>query len=335
MLCIKCGKPLADGTKFCTACGTPQDQGQAPAPEPQQPPAPKPEPPQTPAPKPEPPQAPVPKPVSPAPAKVGPSGSMIGLLAAIAILAVAAIVLLVFLLRGGSENGSDPLTQTDPAASLTAEDGVSAAQPTDLPIDAPFDVSIMSGTYYCAQEAGSTLELYGSGDQLSIYKTYYGSADVSTLIEAPSGPSFTINYGGRLIEFYFSASGQSVTVTEGGYSSIFTTDGDRNWVVDATERSPDPSPAPRGYIPPPATQDIPDSDLYPLSEEEVKLIRNEIYARHGYSFTMDKFRDYFGQKDWYFEDPSVNASTFGTEQMNDYERSNVDVIKAYEEKMGW
>ncbi len=311
MFCTKCGKPLAEGAKFCTACGAPP--GQEPAPQP------------TPAPAPQPasePRASVP--VSPVPARRGPGGGMIALIAAIAVLAAAAIGLLVFLLLGKDDV---------PPALQTADPGISADAPTDLPIDAAYDVSIMDGTYYCAQEAGSTLELYSAEGQLSIYKTYYGSADVSTLIEAPAGPNFTINYGGRIIEFYYSASGQSVTVTEGGYSSIFTTDGDRNWVIDATIS--DPFQDPNGYILPTDTQYITESDLYPFSEEEVKLIRNEIYARHGYSFTMEKFRDYFNGKNWYFENPSVNVNTFGTDQMNDYERANVDVIKAYEEKMGW
>ncbi len=304
MFCTKCGKPLADGAKFCTACGAPQGQEPESAPQP----------------------APTPVPVSPVPAKRGMGVGMIALIAAIAVLAVTAIALLVFLLLGQDDV---------PSALQTSDPGVCADAPTDLPIDAAYDVSVMNGTYYCAQEAGSTLELYSQGDQLSIYKTYYGSVDVSTLIDAPAGPSFTINYGGRLIEFYYASSGRSVTVTEGGYSNIFTTDGDRNWVVDATERSPDPFQDPDAYILDTDSRYIAESDLYPFSEEEVKLIRNEIYARHGYSFTLDKFRDYFGEKSWYREDPAVNVNTFGTEQMNDYERANVDVIKAYEEKMGW
>ncbi len=314
MFCTKCGKPLSDNAKFCTACGAPQDPGKAPVSE-------------RPAPAPAPTPTPYADPYA-APRKKRLSGGMIALIVAGVVVLLASIVLLgLFLLGviGGGSDGDVPAPGPD----------VPAAAPTDQPIDAAYDISLMDGTYYCAQEAGSTLELYSQGEQLSIYKTSYGSVDVSTLIDAPTGPNFTINYGGRLIEFYYSASGQSVTVTEAGYSSIFTTDGDRNWVVDATEGMPDPFNDPNGYILPTDTQYITESDLYPFSEEEVKLIRNEIYARHGYSFTMDKFRDYFNEKSWYFENPSVNADTFGTEQMNDYERANVDVIKAYEEKMGW
>lgn len=306
MFCTKCGKPLAEGAAFCTACGAPAPAwNSAPAPAPRPAPAP----------------APVPTPVPVSAPKKRLSGGMIGLIVAIVILAVAAVALLVFLLLGKDKDAG-------PSQSAAPAD-----EATQLP--AAYNVSDMDGTYYCAQEAGSTLELYSQGDQLSIYKTYYGSVDVSTLIDAPAGPNFTINYGGRLIEFYYSASGRSVTVTEGGFSSIFTTDGDRNWVVDATEDVGDPFQDPNAYILPTDTQYITEADLYPFSEEEVKLIRNEIYARHGYSFTMDKFRNYFNTKNWYFENPSVNVNTFGTDQMNDYERANVDVIKAYEEKMGW
>lgn len=303
MFCTKCGKPMAEDADFCTACGAPASaRSSAPAPKP----------------------ASVPVPVS-APKKHL-SGGMIGLIVGIVVLSVATIVLLVFLLLGTDRDA-------EPSQSAAAESAEPAGETVQLP--AAYDVSAMDGTYYCAQEAGSTLELYSQGDELSIYKTYHGSVDISTLIQAPQSPNFIIDYGGRRVEFYYSASGRSVTVTEGGYSSIFTTDGDQNWVVDATERSPDPFQDPDAYILPTDSQYITERDLYPFSEEEVKLIRNEIYARYGYSFTMDKFRDYFNTKNWYVENPSVNVNTFGAEQMNDYERANVDVIKAYEEKMGW
>lgn len=89
------------------------------------------------------------------------------------------------------------------------------------------------------------------------------------------------------------------------------------------------------YILPTDTQYITEYDLYGLTKEEVVLARNEIYARYGYSFQSENIRVYFAAQPWYHEDTSINANTFGTAQMNDYERANLKTIQQYEKDMGW
>lgn len=323
MFCTKCGKELKDGSRFCTGCGAALGGAPTPAPAP----AP------TPVPTPPPAPTPVPPPVSytPAVGKKKMSGGVIALIVAVAVLAVAAVVLTVVLVLGNGKNSARTDLPNDPAAT----DAFGAIDAPDVLPAGSFDADDMDGEYYCAQETGSTLELDVSDGQLSIYKTRYGNLDVSTLIPVPSSNRFTINYGGRLIEFFYSPSGESVTVSESGESTLFTEDGDHAWIIDAAPQVTDPFTDPNGYILPTDSQYITEADLYPFTEEQVKLIRNEIYARHGYSFTMEKFEDYFEEKNWYHEDPNVNVNTFGTQNMNQYERANIDTIKAYEEMMGW
>lgn len=89
------------------------------------------------------------------------------------------------------------------------------------------------------------------------------------------------------------------------------------------------------YILPTDTQYITSVELMQLNKEEVVLARNEIYARHGYSFQSENIRTYFEGKSWYHANPNVNASTFGTAQMNDIERANLETIQQYEKDMGW
>lgn len=316
MFCPKCGKEWKDGARFCSGCGAAMSETQSAAPAATD----------TPAPAPTPVRAAV-----PVVSKKRLGGGAIALIVGSAVLLVAAIAIALYFFV--FDPGSQSVSGWVPGMPVGA-DGASPS-PSDEILTGSFDISLMDGTYYCAQEAGSTLELHVEEEQLSIYKTYLGAMDISTLIPLPSGPNFTINYGGRLIEFYYSTSGQSVTVSESGYSSMFTLDGDRSWVIDATQDAQDPFSDPKGYILPTDSQYITEADLYPFNEEEVKLIRNEIYARHGYSFTMEKFREYFNSKSWYTENPNVNAQTFGTDQMNEFERANVHTIKAYEEAMGW
>lgn len=72
------------------------------------------------------------------------------------------------------------------------------------------------------------------------------------------------------------------------------------------------------------------SDLYGYSQEQVALIRNEIYARHGYIFQTEPYKSYFSSKEWYSPNPYFNESVF-----NIIEKTNKDFIVEYEKSMGW
>lgn len=67
-------------------------------------------------------------------------------------------------------------------------------------------------------------------------------------------------------------------------------------------------------------------DLENLSAEELRLMRSEIYARHGYSFKEKDMRFYFENKDWY-----MPMSTDVREDLTDIETQNIDLIYEYEE----
>ena len=54
--------------------------------------------------------------------------------------------------------------------------------------------------------------------------------------------------------------------------------------------------------------------------------RNEIYARHGYSFQTEAYRKYFQSKSWYRE------GGFSTGDLNSIEWYNMELIKQMEEK---
>jgi hypothetical protein len=54
-------------------------------------------------------------------------------------------------------------------------------------------------------------------------------------------------------------------------------------------------------------------------------MRNEIFARHGYSFKKAEYRDIFEKYDWY-----VPVSTNVEGELNQIERANVTKIKEYE-----
>ncbi|MGL6104863.1 YARHG domain-containing protein [Romboutsia sp.] len=80
---------------------------------------------------------------------------------------------------------------------------------------------------------------------------------------------------------------------------------------------------------------IPDSDIRYLTvevlssydRETLGYIRNEIYARHGYIFKTEKYRQYFGSMLWYFPNQYVKGDF---SYLNDVEKYNVELIKSLE-----
>lgn len=66
-----------------------------------------------------------------------------------------------------------------------------------------------------------------------------------------------------------------------------------------------------------------EEDIKDKTKHELRIMRNEIYARHGYIFKDPILRDYFMQKSWY--KPTTISVTF-----NDIEQYNVRFIQQYE-----
>lgn len=68
------------------------------------------------------------------------------------------------------------------------------------------------------------------------------------------------------------------------------------------------------------------ADVAFLTDEELRLARNEIYARHGYIFKDEELSAYFMAKDWYV--PTTTEVTDA--ELNEYEIANRDLIKEIE-----
>ncbi|GHS94383.1 hypothetical protein FACS1894207_2490 [Bacteroidia bacterium] len=68
-----------------------------------------------------------------------------------------------------------------------------------------------------------------------------------------------------------------------------------------------------------------ESDLRGLSKWDLRILRNEIYARHGYIFKSKDLREYFSAQDWY--QPQYNDVSH---LLNKIEKQNVEFIKRHE-----
>lgn len=80
-----------------------------------------------------------------------------------------------------------------------------------------------------------------------------------------------------------------------------------------------------GMYPEGSNRILENSDLEMMSLRELGVMRNEIFARHGYSFKKAEYRDIFEKYDWY-----VPVSTNVDGELNQIERANVTKIKEYE-----
>ncbi len=78
---------------------------------------------------------------------------------------------------------------------------------------------------------------------------------------------------------------------------------------------------------------VTDTLLDRLSQDEVRILLNALYAHYGYTFTTEKYAQFFSSKTWY---SSRGTSMSDCESMfNDYERKNKETITAYETRKGW
>ncbi len=70
------------------------------------------------------------------------------------------------------------------------------------------------------------------------------------------------------------------------------------------------------------------SDLAGLSSWELKLARNEIYARHGRLFKDSSLQNYFNFCTWY--NGYISPDNFNDDSLNSVEKYNVKMIKKCE-----
>ena len=81
-----------------------------------------------------------------------------------------------------------------------------------------------------------------------------------------------------------------------------------------------------GDYPDASTRYLEVPDVENLLPEQIEMIRNEIYARHGYSFQNLKIRRIFDAKDWY-----IPMSIDIRDELTEIEAHNIDLLYNYEE----
>ena len=78
-----------------------------------------------------------------------------------------------------------------------------------------------------------------------------------------------------------------------------------------------------GYYHITSSRKLTEEDVKGKTKHELRIMRNEIYARHGYIFQNLELREHFMQRPWY--KPTTINVTF-----NDIEEYNIRFIKLHE-----
>lgn len=81
-------------------------------------------------------------------------------------------------------------------------------------------------------------------------------------------------------------------------------------------------------LPDSSSRILSDSEVSVLSKEELRLARNEIYARHGRKFDDVQLQSYFDSKSWY--KGTIDPADFSESMLSEIEKKNIELIKMYE-----
>lgn len=99
------------------------------------------------------------------------------------------------------------------------------------------------------------------------------------------------------------------------------------------EEAPEEEEVSQYFLPTSSSEYLTMSDLEGFSQDDCRMARNELYARHGRRFDDPNLQAYFDALDWY--EGTIEPTDFDESVMNDYEIANRDLIVQYEKDMGY
>lgn len=112
------------------------------------------------------------------------------------------------------------------------------------------------------------------------------------------------------------------------------TNSEQNEQSGSNDRIEEVLSGPHGYILPESdTRYYSENELNALTDYQLYLARNEIYARHGREFKNQDLQNYFKNKDWYTGRYSPDSFD-SIVTLNDFEKKNAAAMLAIEKRRG-
>ncbi len=209
---------------------------------------------------------------------------------------------------------------TSPAVEITP---VSISPPT---------YSITAGQYSVPQY----IKINDNDPNVKIYYTLDGTEPTESSIQYANGEEIKVSSNTTLRSIAVDSDGNKSPVTSADYV-ITESSPDQNSVQVTPSYNTFVAPSNNYYLLPDSnSRVISEAELYGLTEDQVALARNEIFARKGRMFDTDWIANYFNNQDWYV--PKYSPEEFdasSTSILSNVERQNVQIIQDYEERMGY
>ena len=167
-------------------------------------------------------------------------------------------------------------------------------------------------------------------DEYDLYCYEHGDTNqsqVEVISGVVNGDEYTVTYTDQAGDRY------CVTFAENGDYYRFIANEPEWFVLDPTNGGDiDQSTITDGMlIPDSDSRYLTEDDLKGFTAEELRIARNEIYARYGRKFSDTKLQEHFNSMDWYF--PLTEPGDFDESMLNDYEVKNLELIAKYEKKV--
>lgn len=143
--------------------------------------------------------------------------------------------------------------------------------------------------------------------------------------------SFTSDKNNVIVDDYDSSTFYTASLSDDN-STISTVDEEGNAYGDFVKKGSKASNSASSgeyIIPDSSDRKLTKSDLDGLSSDQLRLARNEIYARHGRMFNDSELQSYFDAMSWYV--PTTAPEDFNDQQeLSKIERANIKLISKYE-----
>ena len=165
---------------------------------------------------------------------------------------------------------------------------------------------------------GSNTIYWASKGPSGLTTTFYGTYDNATgeIIMNESEGKGSGRFTGRLTENGMNMQGIWSRYSDGGSFS---------WNLSKDKGNSRNDYSINGRFPEASERYLNDGDLSGLTQYDLKIMRNEIFARHGYIFKTDEMRNHFESQSWY---TGRYSNVDG--MLSDIEKSNINLIKRFE-----
>lgn len=242
----------------------------------------------------------------------------------LAVLAVAAVVVVVIdpfglhLLDGGKQ-------QEQPAATEPAEEeDEKDAEPEEDPAPALESIAVETAPNKVEYLVGESLDASG----LVLRLSYDDDSEQTLAYTADNAGDFAFDPTS-----FNSAGGFNITVTYGGLTATFGVTVSEAQPQSQPQSSPAPSSGGTFVLPDSATRLYSTDELSGLSDWDLYIARNEIYARHGRMFSKDDLQNYFNGQAWYT--PLYSPEQFDSMGLlSSTEQQNAATILSIEQSRG-